>query len=75
MSAAEVIDKLKALLESERRAFARLYHELTERNALELSSPRAAVRWPDIEARQHAILGSRVLPENAVLAARREERW
>ena len=72
MSATEVMEKVKALPESERRAFARLFLELEQSTALSRRSP---VKWPDIEARQRAILGSRVLPENVILAARREDRW
>lgn len=73
MSAAELLEKVKQLPEPERRAFARLFQEI-EREA-GLPSSRPPVKWPDIQARQRRILGSRVLPENPVLAARREERW
>ena len=74
MSAAEIMEKVKALPESERRAFMKLFHEMEQALAGTGRSP-VAVKWPDIQARQRAILGSRVLPENAVLAARGEERW
>ena len=72
MSAAEVMEKVKALPENERRAFARLFLELEQSTA---PSSRPPIKWPDIEARQRAILGSRVLSENVILAARREDRW
>jgi hypothetical protein len=75
MSAAEVIEKVKALSEAERRAFARLFQEMEQGTGGGLPNSRPPVLWPDIEARQRKILGSRVLPENVVLAARREERW
>ncbi len=34
-----------------------------------------AATWPDITARLRALYGDKVLPENAVLAARDEERY
>lgn len=39
------------------------------------SSGAAAVVWPDIVARLNAIYGPKLLAENAVLAARSEERY
>jgi len=39
------------------------------------SAPKKAVAWPDILERLRGIYGSKVLPENAVLAARNEERY
>jgi len=43
----------------------------------EASSPAAekVVTWPNILERLRGIYGSKVLPENAVLAARNEERY
>ena len=73
MSAAEIMEKVKALPESERRAFTELFHEM-EQGIMGRPHSRTPVKWPDIQARQRAILGARVLPENVVLAARREER-
>jgi hypothetical protein len=73
MSAAEIMEKVKALPESERRAFTKLFHEMEQ--GMGPPHSRSPVKWPDIQARQRAILGPRVLPENVVLAARREERW
>ena len=74
MSAAEIMEKVKALPESERRAFKKLFQEM-EQGVVQTPRSTTGVQWPDIQVRQRAILGSRVLPENAVLAARREERW
>ena len=74
MSAAEIMEKVKALPESEQRAFKKLFQEM-EQGLIQAPRLINGVQWPDIQARQRAILGSRVLPENAVLAARREERW
>ena len=45
------------------------------RDAQQSQPVTAVVRWPDISARLHALYGRSVLPENAVLAARRDERF
>lgn len=39
------------------------------------SASEANVNWPDITARLRALYGDKVLPANAVLAARGEERY
>lgn len=76
MSATELWEQIKALPEGERRALAKMLREL---EAGESDSrkpvPERPLSWPDIEARHRRILGKRTLPENVVLAARREERW
>ena len=80
MSVTELLEKVKALSADEKAVFGSLFHQLeaggngsaTQETKTE---PQPKVQWPDIEARQRRILGDRVLPENIVLAARREERW
>jgi hypothetical protein len=80
MSATELLDQMKALPANEQAAFARLFHQWEMKgngSAIQTADAVAAstVQWPDLETRRRRILGRRVLPENIVLAARREERW
>mgnify|MGYP001567791802 FL=1 len=80
MSVTELLEKVKALSADEKAAFASFFHQLeagengsaTQKAKAE---PQPKAQWPDLEARRRRILGDRILPENIVLAARREERW
>lgn len=71
----EGVLKLRRLLPLPPRSEVTVTVEMPADDAVASPSPLATVAWPDILARLNAIYGSQLLPENAVLAARSEERY
>ena len=76
MSAAELIEQLKALSAREREAFARLFHELEEPAGTVGNGNTASGsgNWPDFGARLKRIYGSKVVADSeAVISYARGE--
>jgi hypothetical protein len=73
MSAAELLEQVKALPPRERHKFVLAVITLEEESASQ-ARPKARarrVKWPDVEARARRIFGERALP-NLVLLEREE---
>ena len=71
MSAAELINQVKALPAREREKFLLAVLELERKQDLPKSKGKR-IRWPDVEARAKRIFGKRVFP-NVVLLEREEQ--
>ena len=71
MSAAELINQVKALPAREREKFLLAVLELEPKQDLPKSKGKR-IRWPDVEARAKRIFGKRVFP-NLVLLEREEQ--
>lgn len=76
MSANELIEHLRRLTPEEQAAFAELFHRWERSgNGSALRPAPKPTTLPDFAARRRRIFGDKVLPKNAVMAARDEERW
>jgi predicted DNA-binding antitoxin AbrB/MazE fold protein len=67
--------KLRRLLPLPPQSEVTVTIELPAGSAEANSAVAGAVVWPDILARLNTIYGPKLLAENAILAARREERY
>lgn len=71
MSAAELLERIKALPAREREKLFLAVLALEDKNTAPARTRTIRVKWPDVEARARRVLGGRVLP-NLVLLEREE---
>jgi len=80
MSVTELIDQLKALSDMERKAFARLFHEL-ETPTVPLvgngngASASGSSNWPDFAARLKRIYGNKVVADSEAVISYARGDW
>ena len=78
MSATELIEQLKVLSDSEREAFARLFHELekpTDSAESNCNSASGSGNWPDFGARLKRIYGNKVVADSEAVISYARGDW
>jgi hypothetical protein len=78
MSASELIKQLKALSARERKAFARLFHELEEPSSPVTGKSDGASNsgnWPDFGARLKRIYGNKVVADSEAVISYGRGDW
>lgn len=80
MSAAELIEQLKALSDREREAFARLFHQLEaptvpgSGNGITACAPGSDI-WPDFGARLKRIYGNKTVADSEAVISYTRGDW
>jgi hypothetical protein len=72
VSAVELLKKVSALSQRERKRFLVAVLQLEEKAPHKPKGRSKRIKWPDVEARARRISGERVLP-NVILLEREEE--